>query len=197
MKVHPQEHHRRSIHLKGYDYNRPGAYFVTMVTYQREDLFGEIVNCETRLNWTGKLVKREWERLPHRFPHIQLDEFIVMPNHIHGLILIIDPGRGTAANNEDKDIKITHRAPAANHAPANRLPANQEQFGKPVPGSIPTIIRSFKSAVSLRVNRSRFSLSAPVWQRNYFERVVRDQSELDRIRAYILQNPTQWADDRE
>jgi REP element-mobilizing transposase RayT len=186
MKFDPQEHHRRSIRLRGYDYTQPGAYFVTMVTYQREDLFGEIVDGEMRLNWTGELVKREWERLPHRFPHIQLDEFIVMPNHIHGLILIIGPDRGTAANNEDEDIKITRCAPT-----------NREQFSKPVPGSIPTIIRSFKSAVSLRVNRSRFSLGAPVWQRNYFERIVRNHSELERIQAYIHQNPTRWADDRE
>ena len=191
MKFDPQEHHRRSIRLKGYDYTQPGAYFVTMVTFQREDLFREIVDCEMRLTWTGKLVKREWERLPHRFPHIQLDEFIVMPNHIHGLILIIDPARGTAANNEEEDLKITRCAPA------NRAPTHREQFGKPVRGSIPTIIRSFKSAVSLRVNRSRFSLGAPVWQRNYFERVVRDQSELERIRAYIHQNPAQWAENRE
>ena len=177
-----------------------------------------------RLNWTGKLVKREWERLAQRFPNIELDEFIVMPNHVHGIILIIDPGRGTAGNSEDIDLTIPRRAPTlsrrsptatknenddqelSRRAPTNqydyptiprRAPINHEQFGKPVPGSIPTIIRSFKSAVSLRVNRSRNSPGGPVWQRNYFERVVRDQNELERIRVYIHHNPSQWADDPE
>jgi len=176
---------------------------VTMVTHQREDLFGEIVEGEMRLNWTGKLVKREWERLPNRFPNIELDEFIVMPNHVHGIILINDTGRGTAANSEDIDLLITRRAPTATNNEnddqelSRRAPTNREQFGKPVPGSIPTLIRSFKSAVSLRVNRSRNSPGEPVWQRNYFERVVRDQPELERIRTYIHQNPSQWADDPE
>jgi putative transposase len=207
MKFDPQKHHRRSIRLKGYDYTQPGAYFVTMVTHQREDLFGEIIEGEMRLNWTGKLVKREWERLANRFPNIELDEFIVMPNHVHGIILIIDPGRGTAGKYENDDQESSRRAPTNQNddqtiyprAPtlSRRAPTNHEQFGKPVPGSIPTIIRSFKSAVSLRVNRSRNSPGAPIWQRNYFERVVRNQNELERIRAYIHHNPSQWVDDPE
>ena len=203
MKFDPQKFHRRSIRLKGYDYTQPGAYFVTMVTYQREDLFGEIMEGEMRLNWTGKQVKREWGRLARRFPNIELDEFIVMPNHVHGIILIVDLGRGTATISEDEDLNGSRRAPTTANSEdidltiPRRAPTNREQFGKPVPGSIPTIIRSFKSAVSLRVNRSRYSTGAPVWQRKYFERVVRDQSELERIRAYIHHNPSQWADDPE
>ena len=114
MKFDPHKHHRRSIRLKGYDYTQPGAYFVTMVTYQREDLFGDSIEGEMRLNWTGKLVKREWERLPNRLPNIELDEFIVMPNHVHGIILIIDPGRGTAGISEKDDQTISRCAPTGN-----------------------------------------------------------------------------------
>jgi putative transposase len=182
MEFDPNKHHRRSIRLKGYDYTQPGAYFITVVSYQRQYIFGEIVDGEMHLNWVGRLVQREWQRLTHRFPNIELDEFVIMPNHLHGIILII---KGTTETEEDNAIEISRCAHTC------------EQFGKPVPGSIPTIIRSFKSAVSLRINRSRESSSTPVWQRNYFERVVRDQSELKQIREYIQYNPAQWSDDPE
>jgi len=92
----PQRHHRRSIRLRGYDYTQPGAYYVTIVTQERECLFGEVVDGKMRLNRAGQVARREWERLPCRFPHIRLDAFIVMPNHIHGIIIIDHAGRGTA-----------------------------------------------------------------------------------------------------
>jgi len=177
--------HRRSIRLKGYDYTQPGAYFVTLVTQNRDCLFGEIVEGEVRLNRVGMVAQREWERLSNRFPAVQIDSYVIMPNHVHGIIVIM--GRGTAELFTDKDPEILRRAPTP----------IREQFGQPVPGSIPTIIRSYKSAVTYRVNLMRNSGSAQVWQRNYYEHVVRDEAELNHIRRYILNNPLQWEMDRE
>jgi len=173
MKYDPKKHHRRSIRLKGYDYSQPGAYFITLVTQDRACLFGEVVDGEMRLNAWGKIARQCWFDIPVHFPHAALDAFVVMPNHIHGVIIIVGD-RGTAC-----------RAPTP------------EQFGKPVAGSIPTIIRSYKSAVAKRINEHRGTPGAPVWQRNYFEHIIRNSDELHRIREYITNNPLQWALDRE
>ena len=195
------KHHRRSIRLKGYDYTQPGAYFVTLVTQGRECLFGEIAAGEMRLNRFGQIAKREWERLSKRFPAVQIDAYVVMPNHVHGIIVI--RGRGTAELLTDNDSEILRRAPtwksiaAADTDNPRRIPTNREQFGQPVPGSIPTIIRSYKSAVTYRVNLIRNSGPAQVWQLNYYDHVVRDEAELNRIRQYISNNPLQWEMDRE
>ena len=172
MKYDPEKHHRHSIRLKGYDYSQAGAYFVTIVTQNRACLFGAVVDGEMRLNETGQIVRRCWLDIPAHFPHAELDEFVVMPNHVHGIIVIVD-GRGTAC-----------RAPT-------------EQFGRPVTGSIPTVIRSFKSAVTKRINEQRGTPGAHVWQRNYYEHIIRNEESLDRIRQYIANNPLRWAFDRE
>jgi putative transposase len=169
-KFDPKIHHRRSIRLPGYDYTQAGAYFVTIVTHNREMLFGEVVDGEIRLNEFGEIAKREWERLRKRFRHIELGAFIIMPNHVHGIIIIHDNGRGTADN---------------------------ENFGKPVSGSIPTMVRSYKSAVALRINYARPGDSTPVWQRNYHERIIRNDREMGNIWRYIQSNPVMWADDNE
>ena len=165
--------HRRSIRLKGYDYSQAGAYFVTICTLNRECLFGEIKALEPAplLNECGEIVLDCWNAIPGHFQGVELDEFVVMPNHVHGILIIHDNGRGTAC-----------RAPT-------------EQFGKPVAGSLPTIIRSFKSAVTKRIHERRGTPGCPVWHRNYYEHVVRDQDELNRIREYILLNPVQWLED--
>jgi REP element-mobilizing transposase RayT len=105
---------------------------------------------------------------------VSLDEYIIMPNHIHLILIIDNPGRGTAC-----------RAPTV------------ERFGSPVHGSVPTIIRSFKSAVTKQINQKRDTPGMPVWQRNYFERVLRNKTELNRIRQYIINNPLQWDIDKE
>ena len=186
MKFDPQKHHRRSIRLKEYDYAQPGGYFITIVTYQRECLFGEIVNGEMRLNKFGMVARQQWEKLPKRFPNIELGAFVIMPNHVHGIIQIIEVSRrGTAESTNDFDIESSRRAPT------------HEQFQKPVAGSIPTIIRSYKSAVAYRINLMRNTNGVPVWQRNYYEHVVRNIEDWNRIHKYIEANPFMWADDDE
>ena len=180
----PKKHHRRSIRLKGYDYSQPGAYYVTIVTWHREFLFGEVVNGEMVLNKFGLVAKQEWEKLKRRFPNIELGAFIIMPNHMHGIIIIIS-GRGTAENLKYLDGESSRRAPT------------QEAFQKPIKGSIPTIIRSYKSAVAYRINLMRRTQGIPVWQRNYWEHIIRDQQDLQNKTDYIEANPMLWDEDDE
>ena len=173
MNPRPDKLHRRSIRLQDYDYVQAGAYCVTICTQNRECTFGNIVSGKIALSAIGTIVEKCWREIPAHFPHVSLDAFVVMPNHIHG-ILLIAKGRGTAC-----------RAPTL------------ERFGKPVADSVPTIVRSLKSAVTKQINAVRRSQSVSIWQRNYYERVIRSEEELHRIRQYIVNNPLRWALDRE
>jgi REP element-mobilizing transposase RayT len=171
-------HHRRSIRLKSYDYSRAGAYFITACTQDRACLFGEIADGAMRLNDAGRMVVEEWIKTAEIRVEIESDEYVVMPNHFHAILWISDggaaDGRGTV-----------RRAPTV------------EQFSKPVAGSIPTIIRSFKSAVTKRINESRNTPGMPVWQRNYYEHIIRNDETMNRIRQYITDNPANWETDKE
>jgi len=166
--------HRRPLRLQQYDYSQVGAYFITICVHNRQHLFGNIADGQMHLNDAGCVAEQCWIEIPRHFNFIELDEFVVMPNHMHGIIVISDIRRGTAC-----------RAPTL------------EQFGKPVPGSLPTIIRSFKSAVTRTVNTIRDTPGIPLWQRNYYEHVIRDEDALNRIREYIITNPMRWDLDRE
>jgi len=140
MSSHSFAHRRQSLRLNSYDYSQPGAYFVTICTFKGRNLFGEIHNREMFLNDAGRIVERTWLEIPEHFPMVDLDSFIVMPKHIHGILVLIDVGRGTA--------RSTCICLQVCSAPT-------ERFGKPVPGSLPTIIRSFKSAATKRINDLR------------------------------------------
>jgi putative transposase len=177
MRYDPQKHHRRSIRLKGYDYTQAGAYFITIVTKDRACLFGRIVDGEMRLSHVGHIVRACWLAIPDHFPHAMVDEFVVMPNHVHGIIVL----------NETEHVGAPHDVPRP----------EPEQFGKPVPGSIPTIVRSFKSAATKCINEYRSTPGAPVWQCNYYEHIIRTEESLNCIREYILTNPLRWHLDRQ
>ena len=176
MPYDPEKHHRRSIRLKGYDYAQPGAYFVTICTQHRACLFGAVVDGEMRLNELGRIVRDEWLKTAKLRPRVVLDEFVVMPNHVHGIIMVVDDdgGRGTL-----------QRAPTI------------ERFGKSTSDSIPTIVRLFKSATTRRINQHRGTPGTLVWQRNYYEHIIRNEQTLNRIRRYIVENPLRWHLDRE
>jgi REP element-mobilizing transposase RayT len=173
------EHTRRSVRLPSFDYATPGAYFVTICTYERECLFGEILTGEMYVNEIGKIIEEEWLKTAEIRHEIILDEHVVMPNHFHGIVWILDD-RNDAGG----------RRGTARRAPTT------ERFGKPVIGSIPTIVRGFKSAVTKRVNEMN-PLFGPVWQRNYYERIIRSDAELDAVRKYIRDNPAKWEEDTE
>src|SRR5687768_9108311 len=173
-KFDPKIHHRRSIRLKEYDYAQAGGYYITIVAWHRECLFGEIVNGEMILSSFGMVANQQWEKLPKRFKNIELGAYMIMPNHMHGIIMISE-GRGTAKNPKDLDAESTRRTltmdgrgtaenPKDLDDESTRRAPTKEQFQKPVKGSIPTIIRSYKSAVSYRINLMRRSNGVPVWQ---------------------------------
>ena len=172
MKYDPNKHQRRSIRLKGFDYSQEGWYYVTMVTYHRKHLFGEIIDGRMVLSEMGKIVDNEWLRTEKIRPNISMDKYIIMPNHFHGIIHIEE------ASNQSNDT-------------SRRVPT-MEQFGKPVSGSIPTIVRGFKGKVTKRINILRQTLGLKVWQRNYYEHVIRNEADLERIRKYIIDNPSKW-----
>jgi REP element-mobilizing transposase RayT len=180
---------RRSIRLRGYDYAKAGAYFVTIVTKDRVCLFGEVVDGEMRTNQLGRIVQTAWRELPEHYPGVECDEFMVMPNHIHGIIMLVDGGGG--ATDVGAGLK-----PARGVA----VGPNSVRAGfKPAPTRIamPEIIRGFKTFSARNINEMRATPGVPVWQRNYYEHVVRDENDSNRIREYIANNPLQWELDRE
>jgi putative transposase len=166
--------HRRSIRLRGYDYSQSNAYFVTICTAKRLPLFGMIVDGVMIASGSGRIVVEEWLKTSEIRTYAKLDRFVLMPNHFHGILFIDRQEGGTA-----------RRAPTL------------ERFGEPAVNSLPTIIRAFKSAVSKRINSSRAAPGSPIWQRNYYEHVVRHEKALNRIREYIEHNPQTWELDLE
>ena len=164
-------YHRRSIRLPGYDYSQAGAYFVTIVKYNRENLFGIIQDGEMIINPFGEIIANEWLKTTTVRPNVELGEFIIMPNHVHGIIIIRDP------------VGAMRRI-----APTPKGAAR---------GSIGAILGQIKSITAKRINTLRGTPGISVWQRNYYEHIIRSNDEWDRIGAYIRANPTNWEIDRE
>ncbi len=177
MKIPDVKGNRRSIRVRGYDYSQSGAYFVTIRTHKGEFLFGEIIEGAMKLNEYGRTVEHEWERSSGIRSEIELDSFVVMPNHFHGIVFIL----GDA--NRMQSVGATGRSP---------LPPRG-----PKPQSLGSLIAGFKSAVSKRINAMRGTPGASLWQRNYYEHIIRDEDSLNRIREYIMHNPLSWSLDRE
>jgi REP-associated tyrosine transposase len=166
------ERQRRPLRLHGFDYAQPGLYFVPVCTHNRECLLGEVEGGQMRLSEVGRIVERIWQELPGRFPSVSTDAFVVMPNHVHGVIAL---GASRAGLPEG----------AASSAPTNDPPA----LGK--------VMRAFKSLSAIEVNRRLKRHRLPLWQRNYYEHVIRDGEDLDKICAYITENPLRWDQDPE
>lgn len=162
MPYNPQIHHRQSTRLRGYDYSSAGAYFITICTHQRECIFGEIVDEVIRPNAWGEIVATCWHEIAQHFPTVELDAFVLMPNHVHGIVVIV--------------------APPSQPSPIPKL-------GQ--------IIAYFKYQSTKRINLLRDQASVPIWQRNYYDRIIRDDKALDAIREYIAANPIRWALDKE
>jgi REP element-mobilizing transposase RayT len=178
MKFNPKIHRRRSVRLKGYDYARSGQYFVTACTHRRELLFGEVIEGQMRRNALGDIVHAEWYATERIRPEIRLDAFIVMPNHLHGIIEIMAVG-------------AKHRVGATRRVAPTGRPTG------PAPGSIGAILGQIKSLSKKAINKIRATPGRAVWQPNYHEHVIRNERELNRIREYIYNNPLRWPSDRE
>lgn len=187
MKYNSDKHHRHSIRLKHYDYSAEGFYFVTLCTHQREYLFGEIVDGEMRLNQLGQIAAEEWMRSPSIRQEIELDEWVVMPNHIHGIVII---------NSSNKPISPV----GANGHSLQRLipePTSQNSVMPLMkPKSLSSLIVGFKSVTAKRINVIRDSPGNPIWQRNYYEHIIRNDRSLATIRRYIQNNPKAWEQDQ-
>lgn len=181
MKFDPEIRHRRSIRLANYDYSKAGFYFVTLCTYQKQYLFGEIINDEMQLNQIGKVVKQEWLRSATIRKEVELDEWIVMPNHLHGIIII---------NNiyEEKmyEYQSAHSNQGASLAPLHRKPKSLSSF-----------MAGFKSAVTKKVRLMCEISDFVVWQRSFYESIIKDDIHLDNARLYIQNNPFNWHQDPE
>ena len=160
---------RRSIRLKNYDYSQAGGYCLTICTKNKQCLFGFIKDNQMKLNHFGAIVRKYWQAIPDHFPYVELDTFVIMPNHIHGILWII------------KSPNQTHQSC---------------EFGKPIKGSIPSIVRAFKAVVTKDINKiSQLKNTSLVWQRNYYEQIIRDDRMLLNIREYIVNNPLNWQQD--
>ena len=184
-----RERSRRPMRLKGWDYRTPGAYFVTICTHRRACLFGEIAGDAMQLNEHGDIAAICWEAIPAHYAMAQIDEFVIMPNHMHGIVFILP-----SEMDDGHDMVV-----GARHAvPLHASPGDDAgRFGQPDPESLSTIIRSYKSFVTRRINQHRHTPGACVWQRGYYDHIIRDDVNLGAVRRYIRDNPLQWALDRE
>ncbi|MFZ2096947.1 MAG: transposase [Anaerolineales bacterium] len=193
MRFDPRIHQRRSIRLKEYDYSQPGAYFVTLVTKGRLNLFGEIIEGEMKVNQYGKIVQLTWKDLPRYYSYITLEAFIVMPNHVHAIVIIDADATsrgGSSQTGESIPVKSISGRLIKSEDGKTR-PYDQRRHG------LPEIIRALKSYSARRINQVRHLSGETVWQRNYYEHIIRNQRELGQIRLYIMENPRQWAQDQE
>ncbi len=188
------EKKRRSIRLRDYDYSRAGMYFVTICVHERECLLGKVVGDDAireratgrsplRLNDFGRIVEEEWVRSAEIRAEIELDAFVVMPNHVHGIVCIRDVRGDCAAG-----IGVAEEL-ANNIGAAGRLPPHR---GGSMKRSLGALIAGFKVAAAKRINVLRGTPGRPVWQRNYYERIVRNEAELAAFRQYISDNPLEW-----
>ena len=185
LKYDPDKHHRRSIRVKGYDYSQAGAYFITICTKNRESLFGEIIDNEIVLNDIGRLIQLSWFDLPNHYAHIELDEFVAMPNHIHGIIFFSHP------------LTIESDVVGAGLKPAPTRIVDSRPISKTKRQPLSEIVRAFKTFSARRINAYRNTAGSPVWQRNYYEHIIRNEDDLNRIRQYIIDNPRDWDRDQE
>lgn len=170
MKMAEMNKTRKSMRLKGYDYSKPGYYFVTVCTQNKKCLFGDIRNRQMVLNDAGRMIEKVWNALPEHYPHVELDAFVIMPNHVHGII-ILRPDPIVEAGFKPASTKKRH--------------------------ALPEIVRALKTFSARRINEICNTPGVKLWQRNYYEHIVRNENELNEIRKYIQENPLKWETDKE
>lgn len=180
----PEIHHRQSIRLKCYGYSSNGAYFVTICVQDKRELFGTIDDGVMQLNRHGQIAQQVWESLPTRFPGTDLDYFVIMPNHFHGIIVRLDEINTiyNTKNAEEKQVSSSMKSTLQMYATA---PQRWQRLGE--------IVRTFKAATTRFIHKEGFEEFA--WQRNYYESILRNDEQLNAIRNYIASNPQQWDKD--
>lgn len=192
VKFGPKIHHRRSIRLQGYDYSQAGGYFVTLVTWHREFLFGEIANGEMRLNKIGKIVEWEWLELSKRLPYVELGAHMVMPNHFHGILFIHE---NVGATRQGQTRPNPSEGQLQSMIP-DGIDGSPLHHG-PKPASLGAIISQFKSRVTKHIWKFPEFKETPIWQRNYYEHILRNETDFQNKTDYIEANPMLWDKDDE
>jgi REP element-mobilizing transposase RayT len=172
---------RSSIRLKGFDYSQPGGYFVTICVREGGPVLGEISQAEVQLNEVGKIADEIWQKIPSHKPWIELDEYVVMPNHFHGILIVHQFRRGEAFAVESRSFDRPH----ANASPLQPTKGTN-------PGSISAVIQNFKAISTRKINQTQHTPGKKFWQRGYYDRIIRNEGELIKIRKYILENPMKW-----
>ncbi|MBD2293049.1 transposase [Anabaena sphaerica FACHB-251] len=193
MPYNPDIHHRRSIRLKGYDYSQQGAYFVTICTHQRNCLFGEIVDSEMKLNTNGEIARGSWLSIPRHFQNVELDEFVIMPNHLHGIIIIVNNSNAEGEALANQDFQQQQNLSSQCFAPTGKT----IKINGTKPQSLAAIIQNYKSVSTRQINRINKAKGSVIWQLNYHEHIIRNEEALNNIRQYIVKNPINWAEDKE
>jgi REP element-mobilizing transposase RayT len=181
MSHDPQRHHRRSIRLKGYDYTQAGAYFITLCVQDRECLFGDVVNGEMQLSEAGQIAADTWTWLATQYAYADLDAWVIMPNHMHGILVIHDDDDVVVVGGGGRGGSRT--APTMQTAPATTLP-KRKPLGR--------LIGAYKTVSTKHINLLRNTTGAIIWQRNYYEHIIRNEASYQRIRDYMVDNPAQW-----
>jgi REP element-mobilizing transposase RayT len=195
--------HHASRRLRGVDYTQSAAYFITICAHERRCLFGEIRGGEMHVNAAGRIVGEEWRRTDDLRDEIALDAFVVMPNHVHGIVVLKPPGADAPTDPRGYDLRRAGSGtpprdgnPSRSDMARHVATSSKGEFANPKAGSLGTIIGAFKSASTRRINRRRDTPSESVWQRNYYDRILRDEGEWRGARRYIERNPARWSDDR-
>ena len=207
-------HHRRSIRLKGYDYSQAGWYFITICTQDMLHLFGEISNGKMILNEMGQVVADCWLDLPNHYQNVVLDEFVIMPNHFHGIVVFTNTvGTIGFGGMVDGNVRVDDSVGAIHELPLHEPPlheTSQRELPKRKPYKrsnqsmdikqrrnmgLPKLVGRLKMVSSKQINIIRNTPGVPVWQRNYYEHIIRNEPELNHIREYIINNPLNWQND--
>jgi REP element-mobilizing transposase RayT len=185
MNYNPQQHHRRSIRMPGYDYTEPGAYFVTICTNGRTCLFDDPV--------LRRVVETYWRSIPRHAAQVALDVSVVMPNHVHGILILQDLAQSVGAKHCSPALSSIEGLAACGEPPATQeTPGNASPLHASRAGSLGAIIGTFKAVTARRINSIRHTPGANVWQRNYYEHIIRNERALQRIREYISNNSLCW-----
>ena len=184
---------RKYTRLKNYNYAANGYYFVTICTHDKQCFFGDVTNDKMQLSTVGKIAHQYWSEIPQHSQHTYLDEFIIMPNHVHGIIIIDNP------NNPDRyvvDVDVSRRDVPWNVPTDNGewdLSRTMSQLS-PKSGTLSVIVRSYKSSVTRWCRQHGDDLFR--WQSRFYEIIIRDEKSLNNIRRYIINNPAKWSEDK-
>ena len=185
----------RPRRLGAYDYAQDGAYSVTISTKRQARLFGTVTDGRMTLNAAGRAVEEVWHGLPSHYPHVELDVFVVMPDHVHGIVVFVgqelELGVGSELALTAGRKSVRSRAEEAGYKPAGTKLEAPRRHG------LSEVVRGFKTYSGRRVNELRGTPGMAVWRRGYYEHVVRNEEDMNRIRQYFLENPLRWSLKRE